>query len=548
MGDKITAKNAVAAFDVPVVPGVAKPGLTDDDLVAAAENVGYPVLIKPSAGGGGKGMRLVEDPARLREALVGARREAASSFGDDTLFLERFVLRPRHIEVQVLADSHGNVVHLGERECSLQRRHQKVIEEAPSALLDAQTRARIGAAACDTARSVDYVGAGTVEFIVSADRPDEFFFMETNTRLQVEHPVTEAITGLDLVEWQLRVAAGEKLAFAQDDIKFDGHAIEARVYAEDPARGFLPTGGRVLQVYEPSGAGVRVDSSLLPGTVVGSDYDPMLSKVIAHGADRDEALAKLDRALAQTAVLGVQTNIEFLRFLLADERVRAGDLDTALLDERLADFAPLAAPDDVLAAGGLYRQWALASAARRAAGNLWAAPTGWRVGGGSAPVHTAMQTPLRTETVLVWGSPDAAKVQVGDGEIHSASAQLNQAQLSVTMDGLRREYRWAEADRHLWIADERGTWHLREAEEQKIHRAVGARQAEVVSPMPGNVIAVQVTSGAEVSEGDAVVVVEAMKMEHSLAAPVSGRVEVLVSVGDQVKVDQVLARIKDQES
>jgi acetyl-CoA/propionyl-CoA carboxylase, biotin carboxylase, biotin carboxyl carrier protein len=540
MGDKITAKNAVAAFDVPVVPGVAKPGMTDEELVAAAEEVGYPVLIKPSAGGGGKGMRLVEDPARLREALVGARREAASSFGDDTLFLERFMLRPRHIEVQVLADAHGNVVHLGERECSLQRRHQKVIEEAPSALLDPQTRARIGAAACNTARSVDYVGAGTVEFIVSADRPDEFFFMEMNTRLQVEHPVTEAITGLDLVEWQLRVAAREKLAFAQDDIELNGHAMEARVYAEDPARGFLPTGGPVLQVFEPSGAGVRVDSSLLAGTVVGSDYDPMLSKVIAHGADRDEALAQLDRALAQTAVLGVQTNIEFLRFLLADERVRAGDLDTALLDERLADFAPLPAPDDVLAAGGLYRQSALD---RRAQGNPWAAPTGWRVGGGTAPVRTAMRTPLRTETVSVWGPPDTAKVQVGDGEIHSASAELDLTQMSVTLDGLRRDYRWAEADRHLWIADERGTWHLREAEEQKIHRAVGPRQAEVVSPMPGSVIAVQATSGTEVSEGDTVVVVEAMKMEHSLAAPVSGRVEVLVSVGDQVTVDQVLARL-----
>jgi acetyl-CoA/propionyl-CoA carboxylase biotin carboxyl carrier protein len=549
MGDKITAKNAVAAFDVPVVPGVAKPGLTDDELVAAADEVGYPVLIKPSAGGGGKGMHLVEDPARLRDALLRARREAASSFGDDTLFLERFVLRPRHIEVQVLADTHGNVVHLGERECSLQRRHQKVIEEAPSALLDAQTRARIGAAACNTARSVDYVGAGTVEFIVSADRPDEFFFMEMNTRLQVEHPVTEAVTGLDLVEWQLRVAAGEKLAFAQDDVELRGHAIEARVYAEDPARGFLPTGGRVLQVFEPSGAGVRVDSSLLPGTVVGSDYDPMLSKVIACGANRDEALAQLDRALAHTAVLGVQTNIEFLRFLLADERVRAGDLDTALLDERLADFAPLPAPDDVLAAGGLYRQSALAFRARRVTGNPWAVPTGWRVGGGAAPVRTAMRSPLRTETVSVWGSPEAAKVKVGDGEIQSASVQLEQAQMSVTLDGLRREYRWAETDRHLWIADERGTWHLREAEEQKIHRAAGARQAEILSPMPGSVIALQVTSGAQVSEGDVVVVVEAMKMEHSLTAPVSGRVEVLVSVGDQVTVDQVLARlIPDEEA
>ena len=548
MGDKITAKNAVAAFDVPVVPGVAKPGLTDDDLVAAAEEIGYPVLIKPSAGGGGKGMRLVEDPARLREALVSARREAASSFGDDTLFLERFVLRPRHIEVQVLADTHGNVVHLGERECSLQRRHQKVIEEAPSPLLDTSTRARIGAAACNTARSVDYVGAGTVEFIVSAERPDEFFFMEMNTRLQVEHPVTEAVTGLDLVEWQLRVAAGEKLAFAQDEIELRGHAIEARLYAEDPARGFLPTGGQVLQVFEPSGDGVRVDSSLLAGTLVGSDYDPMLSKVIAHGTDRDEALAKLDAALAQTMVLGVQTNIEFLRFLLADERVRAGDLDTGLLDERVADFAPLPAPDDVLAAGGLYRQWALSLRGRQAAGNPWAVPTGFRVGGAAAPVRTAMRTPLRSETVSVWGLPEAARVQVGDGETHSASAQVERALMSVTLDGLRREYRWAEEDRHLWIADERGTWHLREAEEQKIHRAAGARQAEILSPMPGSVIAVQASSGAPVSEGDVVVVVEAMKMEHSLAAPASGKVEVLVSVGDQVKVDQVLARIKDQES
>ncbi|RAV00780.1 acetyl/propionyl-CoA carboxylase subunit alpha [Mycobacterium colombiense] len=548
MGDKITAKNAVAAFDVPVVPGVAQSGLSDDELVAAADEVGYPVLIKPSAGGGGKGMRLVEEPGRLREALVGARREAASSFGDDTLFLERFVLRPRHIEVQVLADTHGNIVHLGERECSLQRRHQKVIEEAPSPLLDEATRARIGEAACNTARSVDYVGAGTVEFIVSAARPDEFFFMEMNTRLQVEHPVTEAVTGLDLVEWQLRVAAGEKLAFAQDDVELRGHAIEARVYAEDPARGFLPTGGRVLQVFEPSGDGVRVDSSLRAGTLVGSDYDPMLSKVIAHGTDRDEALTKLDRALSRTAILGVQTNIEFLRFLLADERVRAGDLDTALLDERLADFAPVPAPDDVLAAAGLYRQSALALRARHFAGNPWAAPTGWRAGGSPAPVRTDMRTPLRTETVSVWGPPEAADVRVGGGETYSAAAQVEQSRMSVTLDGLRREYHWAEADRHLWIADERGTWHVREAEENKIHRAAGAQRAEIVSPMPGSVIAVQASSGTDVSEGDVVVVVEAMKMEHSLAAPVSGQVEVLVSVGDQVTVDQVLARLVPDQS
>ena len=255
MGDKIAAKAAVSAFGVPVVPGVSRPGLTDADLIAGADEVGYPVLVKPSAGGGGKGMRVVHQPAELPAALASARREAASAFGDDTLFLERFVLNPRHIEVQVLADGYGNVVHLGERECSLQRRHQKVIEEAPSPLLDPATRARIGAAACDTARSVDYTGAGTVEFIVSADRPDEFFFMEMNTRLQVEHPVTEMVTGIDLVELQVRIAAGEKLPIAQDDITMSGHAIEARVYAEDPARGFLPTGGEVLDLAEPDGAG-----------------------------------------------------------------------------------------------------------------------------------------------------------------------------------------------------------------------------------------------------------------------------------------------------
>ncbi|MDP9461005.1 MAG: ATP-grasp domain-containing protein, partial [Actinomycetota bacterium] len=255
MGDKITAKKTVAASGVPVVPGIAEPDLGDAELISAAADVGFPVLIKPSAGGGGKGMRVVEAPDQLAAALASARREARASFGDDTLFIERFVQRPRHIEVQVLGDQHGSVVHLGERECSLQRRHQKVVEEAPSALLDQATRERIGEAACATARSVDYTGAGTVEFIVSADRPDEFFFMEMNTRLQVEHPVTELVTGLDLVEWQVRVATGERLRFTQEDIRLSGHAVEARVYAEDPDRDFLPTGGRVLDLVEPAGRG-----------------------------------------------------------------------------------------------------------------------------------------------------------------------------------------------------------------------------------------------------------------------------------------------------
>src|SRR5205085_2423334 len=403
MGVKDAAKKLMAEAGVPVTPGYLGENQDPARLKAEADKIGYPVLIKAVAGGGGKGMRRVDAAAEFADALLSCKREAASSFGDDRVLIEKYILRPRHIEVQVFGDKHGNVVHLFERDCSLQRRHQKVIEEAPAPGMDAATRAAVCGAAVKAAQAVDYVGAGTVEFIADASqglRADRIWFMEMNTRLQVEHPVTEAVTGLDLVEWQLRVAAGEKLAFVQDDIEQRGHAIEARVYAEDPARGFLPTGGRVLEVFEPSGAGVRVDSSLLAETVVGSDYDPMLSKVIAYGADRDEALAQLDRALAQTAVLGVQTNVEFLRFLLADERVRAGDLDTALLDERLADFAPVPAPDDVLAAGGLYVQCTLE---RRARGNLWAAPTGWRVGATPAPVRTAMRTPPRRETVSVWG-------------------------------------------------------------------------------------------------------------------------------------------------
>ncbi|RVW01054.1 acetyl/propionyl/methylcrotonyl-CoA carboxylase subunit alpha [Rhodococcus xishaensis] len=557
MGDKITAKNAVAAYDVPVVPGIAKPGLSDADLIAAADDIGYPVLVKPSAGGGGKGMRLVEDPADLSDALVSARREAASAFGDDTLFLERFVLRPRHIEVQILADGHGNVVHLGERECSLQRRHQKVIEEAPSPLLDDETRARIGAAACDTARSVDYTGAGTVEFIVSSDRPDEFYFMEMNTRLQVEHPVTEMVTGLDLVEWQVRIAAGEPLAFAQDDISLTGHAIEARVYAEDPARGFLPTGGTVLGLSEPGRVGgvpengVRVDSGLHEGTVVGSDYDPMLSKVIAHGADRAEALRRLDRALADTAVLGVVTNIEFLRFLLADEDVCAGRLDTGLLDRRVADFHAESAGDDVLVAAAAYYWLGLWSAGTRTGADPWDAPTGWRVGN-PQPLSFRLRAGERTEHVLLTGTPSEGQARIESGENRSLTARLDDGVLAVVIDGRSDTYRVATSyrdDETLWLTSGGVAWAVSQLREASVRGAdAHAGEAELTSPMPGAVIAVDVSSGDSVAAGTAIVVVEAMKMEHTLSAPIDGVVEVLVSAGDQVKVDQPLARVHPTES
>ncbi|MGC2797869.1 MAG: acetyl/propionyl/methylcrotonyl-CoA carboxylase subunit alpha [Mycobacterium sp.] len=540
MGDKIAAKGTVSAFGVAVVPGIARPGLTDDELVAAADEIGYPVLVKPSAGGGGKGMRMVERPTDLAAALVSARRESAAAFGDDTLFLERFVLRPRHIEVQVLADDYGNVVHFGERECSLQRRHQKVIEEAPSPLLDSQTRARIGAAACDTARSVDYTGAGTVEFIVSADHPEEFFFMEMNTRLQVEHPVTELVTGWDLVEWQVRIAAGEKLTVSQSDIALQGHAIEARVYAEDPAHGFLPTGGDVLAVLEPHAAGVRVDSGLSAGMVVGSDYDPMLAKVIAHGSDRAAALRTLDRALAETAVLGVITNIEFVRFLLADPDVIAGRLDTGLLDRRAADFVAAPPSDEQFVAAAAF-DWLRRFPAPGA--DLWEVPSGWRIGV-RAPVSIRLRSGERTDHVHITGVPKAAEVHIEDGESRSLRADLAGRQLTLTLDGLRSEYTVAAADSKMWLAGDGVVAVLEDVREAPVRAdEEHSGDAELASPMPGAVVAVSVDDGAEVEAGTVVVTVEAMKMEHALTAPVGGVVELLVAVGDQVKVGQPLARI-----
>ncbi|MGV8875522.1 MAG: acetyl/propionyl/methylcrotonyl-CoA carboxylase subunit alpha [Rhodococcus sp. (in: high G+C Gram-positive bacteria)] len=540
MGDKIAAKAAVSAFGVPVVPGISRPGLSDDDLIAGAPDIGFPVLVKPSAGGGGKGMRLVERAEDLPAALTSARREAASSFGDDTLFLERFVLRPRHIEVQILADGHGNVIHLGERECSLQRRHQKVIEEAPSPLLDEQTRARIGEAACNTARSVDYSGAGTVEFIVSADSPDEFFFMEMNTRLQVEHPVTEMVTGLDLVEWQVRVAAGEPLGLGQEDVRLTGHAIEARVYAEDPGRGFLPTGGTVVGLREPSGMGIRVDSGLDVGTDVGSNYDPMLSKVIAYGPDRSTALRTLDRALADTAVLGVVTNIEFARFLLADNDVRAGNLDTGLLDRRVEDFVAAEVTDDALIAAAAIAWLDVWQAAEQ---DIWGSPSGWRIGA-HAPFQRRLASGARTAHVSISGTLDAATVVVEHGSARTFRAVTTADSVSIVLDDRRETLTFARNGSATWISSAEGTWRIDRIAEPSVREDdAHTGDAEILSPMPGSIIAIGTTTGSAVAAGSAIVVVEAMKMEHTLTTPIDGTVELTVAVGDQVRVDQVLARI-----
>ncbi|WP_317443497.1 acetyl/propionyl/methylcrotonyl-CoA carboxylase subunit alpha [Streptomyces collinus] len=528
MGDKIRAKETVKAAGVPVVPGSSGSGLTDAELASAAREIGMPVLLKPSAGGGGKGMRLVRDVTALEEEIAAARREARASFGDDTLLVERWVDRPRHIEIQVLADGHGNVVHLGERECSLQRRHQKIIEEAPSVLLDEATRAAMGEAAVQAARSCGYRGAGTVEFIVPGGDPSSYYFMEMNTRLQVEHPVTELITGLDLVEWQLRVAAGEPLGFAQQDVSLTGHAVEARICAEDPARGFLPSGGTVLLLDEPQGDGVRTDSGLSEGTEVGSLYDPMLSKVIAYGPDRATALRRLRSALAGTVTLGVQTNAGFLRRLLAHPAVVAGELDTGLVERVVDELVPTEVPEEVYEAAAAVRQEAL-----RPRGEGWtdpfSVPSGWRLGG--TPKAAAFDLRV-TEPVRY--TPRGA---------HSVEAD----RVSVTLDGVRHSFRRAGD----WLGRDGDSWQVRDHDPvaASLTGAAHAGADSLTAPMPGTVTVVKVAVGDEVTAGQSLLVVEAMKMEHVISAPHAGTVaELDVTPGSTVAMDQVLAVIAPKEA
>lgn len=569
MGDKIRAKAAVSAAGVPVVPGGAEPG---DDLAEAAERVGLPALIKPSAGGGGKGMVLVRSAAELPEALASARRTAAAAFGDATLLIERFVENPRHIEIQVMADAHGGVIHLGERECSLQRRHQKIVEEAPSPLLDAATRAAMGAAAVEAARSVGYTGAGTVEFIVQGSTGD-YYFMEMNTRLQVEHPVTELVTGLDLVELQLRVAAGEPLPLTQEQVRLDGHAVEARVYAEDPFRGFLPTGGRVLALREPPG--VRVDSGLLAGGVVGSDYDPMLSKVIAWGPDRASALRRLDGALAATAVLGVPTNIAFLRALIGHPAVVAGDLDTGLVERHLDELvAREGVPDDVLAAAALVLHHEHVPAGPA---DPWDVPDGWRLGEAAWTVYRLESRDgvreLRVRGLPASGaevllSADLSADLSGDlsgdvsgdvsGDGAGAGAGTVRALLAdegedllVTLGETTRRYAVARDGDTVWLGHDGDAWaftrrHLGDPGDRA--GAGGPGDGLVRSPMPGTVLVVKVAPGDRVTEGQPLLIVEAMKMEHTVTAPIDGVVaELRVRTGQAVGMDAVLAVVGGEE-
>ncbi|MFC8853461.1 acetyl/propionyl/methylcrotonyl-CoA carboxylase subunit alpha [Streptomyces sp. NPDC057144] len=557
MGDKIRAKETVKAAGVPVVPGSSGSGLTDEQLAEAAREIGTPVLLKPSAGGGGKGMRLVRDEAVLADEIAAARREARASFGDDTLLVERWIDRPRHIEIQVLADGHGGVVHLGERECSLQRRHQKVIEEAPSVLLDEATRAAMGEAAVQAARSCGYRGAGTVEFIVPGGDPSQYYFMEMNTRLQVEHPVTELVTGLDLVEWQLRVAAGERLGFAQEDVRLTGHAIEARLCAEtvsvkEGSRGFLPSGGTVLRLREPEGDGVRTDSGLSEGTEVGSLYDPMLSKVIAYGPDRETALRRLRAALAGTVTLGVPTNAGFLRRLLAHPAVVAGDLDTGLVEREVDGLVPDEVPAATYAAAALLRQASLAPVGGPGWADPFAAADGWRMGGERAwTAHHLRAAGHDPVTVRVRRAPDGGVELLLPGRdtpVRGSGGTPprpgDEHRFTFLLDGVAHTF--TALPDGTWLGRDGDAWHVRDHDPvaASLNRAAHAGADSLTAPMPGTVTVVKVAVGDEVSAGQSLLVVEAMKMEHVISAPHAGTVaELDVAPGTTVAMDQVLAVI-----
>ena len=529
MGDKAAAKRLMRDAGVPVVPGYDGLEQSDDRLVAEAAAVGFPLMVKAAAGGGGKGMRLVRSAEELPDALAAARRESAGAFGSDVLLLERAVLRPRHVEVQVLADAHGHCVHLGERDCSVQRRHQKVVEEAPSPAVDPELRARMGAAGVAAAQAVDYVGAGTVEFLLDAD--GSFFFLEMNTRLQVEHPVTEAVTGLDLVEWQLRVARGERLGVTQEDVSIDGHAIEVRLYAEDPARGYLPATGVLRAWATPSGPGVRVDAGVAAGSEVTPYYDPMVAKVIAHGEDREQARVRLVRALQQTTALGTTTNRAMLVAILREEAFARGEATTAFLEEHAP--APPVVGTRELAAVAAARYASLRDDAAASSHGL----AGWSSTGTLAARWRWL---VGEEEHLVVVLETASQVQVAvDDSTHDVVLAGGRPEV----DGAVVPVRLVQDGARLHVALEDVDLDVVDLGLLGPGAATAGGAGVLAAPMHGKVIAVEAGVGDAVVAGQRLVVLEAMKMEHELLADVDGVLEEVVEAGAQVAADQLVARI-----
>jgi 3-methylcrotonyl-CoA carboxylase alpha subunit len=546
MGSKAAAKALMHSAAVPLVPGYHGDDQNADLLHRQADEIGYPVLLKASAGGGGKGMRVVERTEDFAAALASCKREAASSFGNDRVLIEKYLIRPRHVEVQVFADKHGGAVYLFDRDCSVQRRHQKVLEEAPAPGLQPHVRRAMGEAAVAAARAVNYVGAGTVEFIMTAD--GEFYFMEMNTRLQVEHPVTEMVTGQDLVEWQLRVASGEPLPLAQDQLRIEGHAIEARIYAEHPARGFLPSTGTLKHLRMPEGveftlgvggerAPVRIDSGVREGDTITPFYDPMIAKLIVHGASRDEALKRMSHALRGCEVVGPHTNVEFLQRIVTSVPFSTGDLDTGLIERHHdALFAPVKKPfleALALACGALMtREGGVAHGA-----SPWDALSHWRLNGGYTQALNWRDIEKETAFTVLFSRDGASQTLSHDGRTepfrwwagagkHEYGATIGDAHVTgrVFIDG---------DTFHVFC---RGEALAFEWQNLLAHAADTEHgEGRLTAPMPGKVIAVLVEQGAAVEKGQPLLVMEAMKMEHTIGAPASGKVaEVLYGVGDQV--------------
>ncbi|KND57837.1 Methylcrotonyl-CoA carboxylase biotin-containing subunit [Candidatus Paraburkholderia schumanniana] len=538
MGSKAAAKALMQSASVPLVPGYHGDDQDPSLLQREADRIGYPVLLKASAGGGGKGMRVVEKSEDFAAALASCKREAALSFGNDRVLIEKYLLRPRHVEVQVFADKHGNAVYLFDRDCSVQRRHQKVLEEAPAPGLADETRRAMGEAAVAAARAVNYVGAGTVEFILTQD--DQFYFMEMNTRLQVEHPVTEMVTGLDLVEWQLRVAAGEPLPLKQDELKVNGHAIEARIYAENPSRGFLPSTGtlkylRMPQAVEFSIDGaVRVDSGVRQGDAITPFYDPMIAKLIVHGRDRKDALARMARALAECEIVGLSTNVEFLQRIVKSEPFSAADLDTGLIERH---------HDALFAPSGVSRKDALALACAalltREGGEAhgrspWDALSHWRMAGGYS--QDLNWRALDTDEALkaVFTKAGEKRLQLNGDSARFDWSHSGETSFAVQLDeSLIKGHVFIDGD--VFHVFHEGAVFQFEWQNLMAHAGDAEHEGRLTAPMPGKVIAVLVETGASVEKGAPLMVMEAMKMEHTILAPATGRIgEILFAVGDQV--------------
>ena len=547
MGAKDRAKAAAAAAELPILPGHHGGPQDDASLLAAARELGFPVLLKAVAGGGGKGMRVVARPDDFAAALEGARREAQAAFGDDHMLLERYLEAPRHIEVQVFGDHHGQIVHLFERDCSVQRRHQKVIEEAPAPGLSEEQREALGAAAVRLARAIGYAGAGTIEFLM--DGSGAFYFMEMNTRLQVEHPVTEMITGLDLVEWQLRVAAGERLPLTQEQIAHSGHAIEARLYAEDPERGFLPSTGPLAHLRLPTpGDAIRVETGVRAGDRVSPFYDPMIAKIVVWGPDRAAALRRLRTALADTEVVGPATNLDFLTRAVHHEAFAAGGVATAFVADHAADLLAAAPPpdDEVLAVAALWllcrqRQHAAALAAASADPHSpWHRIDGWRL---NDVGHQTLRLRVAGDVVEI----DARTIDTGwrlrlnGRELLGRADRSADGGLEVELDGVRWRAGVAAFGDQLHLFTPHGCYEVQRVDPLAIAAAEDEAGDVLTAPMPGRIVRQLIAAGDRVGRGAPLLVLEAMKMEHTIVAPGDGRIAALhYAEGDQVEEGAVL--------